>query len=151
MGTPMHVARRDEQLRELYEFLLDLDEQEQAAADEAMVALLLEDEAAETKSKKKGKGKKKNKQKAKKVADEGGGGSVVAAIEANTTAASGGSSLLCARCDERKPLSEFSKTQRKKAKQQSGRGAQCTSCLNSANDARAAEHEAARKRKLKHP
>ena len=141
--TPMQAARRDERLRELHEFLLDLDEQEQAAADEAMAALLLEDEAAETKSKKKGKGKKKNKQKAKKVADEGGGGSV-AASEANTTAASGGSSLLCARCDERKPLSEFSKTQRKKAKQQSGRGAQCTSCLNSANDARAAEHEAAR-------
>ena len=149
--TPMYVARRDEQLRELYEFLLDLDEQEQAAADEAMAALLLEDEAAETKSKKKGKGKKKNKQKAKKVADEGGGGSVVAAIEANTTAASGGSSLLCARCDERKPLSEFSKTQRKKAKQQSGRGAQCTSCLNSANDARAAEHEAARKAEAEAP
>jgi hypothetical protein len=41
----------------------------------------------------------------------------------------------------RKPLSEFSKTQQKKAKQQSGRGAQCTSCLTSANDARIAQQQ----------
>jgi hypothetical protein len=106
-------------------------EQAQAEADAAMAALLDEEDSATASAASSSKAKEKNKNKKNRNSKgsigeggRGGGGGGGVGGEQDTT------TIRCTKCEVRKPSSEFSKTQQKKARQQGGRGTQCVECAN---------------------